>query len=623
MAEIYTKSVIKIGDETFRNLPAQVDRDQEVSYDANLKSQQALSTATDAKAKATEAKNAADAAQSTADAAQAKANEAKTAADTAQSTADAAQAAANTAQSTADSATGLATQVQGGLADALESKVVRYDETQLLSEDQMITARGNIEAAPITGTVRYDITQHLTDEQKTKAKTNIGVSTDIDTINDTLENKVVRADKKQNLSFEYQNQARTNINAVNSGEVTNAAKIYIRDYAVLYKEPFGGQTQTLTDAQQQKVRTAISAPNDADVVKVTPQTLTDEQKAQARTNIGAGTGGDGAVLYTQPQNLTDEQKAQARANIGAGTGGDGAVLYSQAQNLSDEQKVQARTNIGVEGAVLYSQAQTLTDEQKSQARTNIGANVDSRVTRDSSNPPSCSAVSAAMPYLITDPYTYFSDPAVAGINLVQAQKNAEKSMTNFGYYIDSQMIYQMSSTVVQNVDDYTVLDYTFDASANKNYDLHYFLIFNTAGIYGSNTYVDLALSAPESTSSYNTMVRLPITANTKLAAFGVHFDRSNKLIKPVVGICNDNSLTYSLVPSFANGYLTNTPSGTPDMHPYGYQPIENYRKIGVTTYPDYYQYIKKNLGYYFKLTFSSVNDDTKIIYKAGIYNYAG
>lgn len=552
MAEIYTKSVIQIGDETFRNLPAQVDRDQEVSYDANLKSQQAISTATDAQTKAIEAKAAADSAQTTANAAQAKAIEAKTAADTAQSTADAAQTAANTAQSAAntaqtaaneaydlaDSATELATQAQGELADALGSKVVRYDETQLLSEDQMLTARGNIEAAPITGTVRYDITQNLTDVQKTKARTNIGAGTPV-----TVDQNLIENSTNPVAGGAVYRETTTNRNAI-----TNLQGL-LMDFAQ-----------------------------------------------------------DSAVRYDMAQTLTDEQKAQARANIGAGTGGGGG---------------------STEGAVLYNQAQTLTDQQKSQARTNIDAGkqvtIDSKVTLASPNPPSCTAVSAAMPYIITDPYNYFNNRSVAGIHAVQAQTNAEKSMTKFGYYIDSNMIYQMSSTVVQNVDDYTVLNYTFDASANKNYDLHYFLIFNSAGIYGSNTYVDLALSAPDSTSSYNTMIRLPIKANAKLAAIGVHFDRSNKLIKPVIGICDDNYLSYSLVPSFANGFLTKIPHDTPNLTPYGYQPIENYRKVSFATSSTTgeYTYTKENLGYHFKLTFLSVNDDTNIIYKAGIYNYAG
>lgn len=516
MAEIYTKSVIKIGNETFRNLPAQVDRDQEVSYDANLKSQQAISTATDAKAKATEAKTAADAAQSTADAAQTKAND---------------------AYNLADSATGLATQVQGELTNALESKVVRYDETQLLSEDQMLTARGNIEAAPITGTVRYDITQHLTDEQKTKARTNIGAGVPITVDQNLIENST---------------------NPVAGGPV--------------YRE-----------------------------------NSTNREAIRNLQGLLMNFAQDSAVRYDMAQTLTDDQKAQARANIGAGTGGGGG---------------------SAEGAVLYDQAQNLTTAQKTQARTNIGAgtpvNIANKVTIASSNPPSCTAVSAAMPYLITDPYTYFNNKAIAGINVVEAQKNAEKSMTNFGYYIDSNMIYQMSSQVVQNVDDYAVLSYTFDASENKNYDLHYFLIFNSSSINGSNTYVDLALSAPESTSTYNTMIRLPIMANTKLAAVGVHFDRSNKLIKPVIGICNDNSLTYSLVPSFANGYLAIVPHATPNINPYSFQLIENYRKVSTSTSSttNEYTYTKKNLGYHFKLTFASVNDDTKIIYKAGIYNYA-
>ena len=344
MAEIYTKSVIKIGNETFRNLPAQVDRDQEVSYDANLKSQQAISTA---------------------NAAQAKANEAKTAADAAQETANAAQTKADEAYNLADSATELATEVQGELADALGSKVVRYDETQLLSEEQMITARGNIEAAPITGTVRYDINQSLTDAQKTKARTNIGAGTPV-----TVDQNLIENSTNPVAGGAVYRETTTNRNAI-----TNLQGL-LMDFA-----------------QDSAVRYDMA------------QTLTDEQKAQARANIGAGTGGgggstDGAVLYSQAQNLTDEQKAQARANIGAGTGGDGAVLYNQAQTLTYQQKSQARTNIDAAPAnldyVKYNGYQLLSATQKAQARKNI--NAASGFVNTNTNTPNINAIETKTVY---------------------------------------------------------------------------------------------------------------------------------------------------------------------------------------------------------------------------------
>ena len=552
MAEIYTKSVIQIGNETFRNLPAQVERDQEVSYDANLKSQQAISTATDAKAKATEAKAVADAAQTTANAAQAKANEAKTAADTAQSTADAAQAAANTAQSTADaaqtaantaqstadSATELATQVQGELADALGSKVVRYDETQLLSEDQMLTARGNIEAAPITGTVRYDITQHLTDEQKTKAKTNIGVNTDIDTINDTLENKVVRADKKQNLSTDYQSNARENINVMSSPIVQQNIANSVESHSVLFNEYYVGHTQTLTDAQQQKVRTAISAPNDADVVKVTPQTLTDEQKAQARANIGAGTGGGGGGGST-----------------------DGAVLYNQAQTLTDQQKSQARTNIDAAPAnidcVKYNSNQTLSDTQKEQA---------------------CKNINAAPGFVKTTTNT-------PNINAIETK----------------------------TVDDYTVLEYIFDArydAQNRyttNYDMTLFVIHNNQSLSSSNITATLyeGYVTASGNVTYDKVAEISVPGANKTFAIGCFRNYAYKLVQPVYSI-NATNLNCQVALGIANFNITES------------SPNTSY----ATPSPAAFDLIRRgpNNRINYKLVFSGINDDTTISRFGGFYN---
>ena len=336
MAEIYTKSVIQIGDETFRNLPAQVDRDQEVSYDANLKSQQAISTANAAQAKATEAKNAADAAQTTANAAQTKANEAKTVADTAQATADAAQTKANEAFNLADSATELATQVQGELADALGSKVVRYDETQLLSEEQMLTARGNIEAAPITGTVRYDINQSLTDEQKTKARTNIGAGTPVTVDQNLIENST---------------------NAVAGGPV-------YRETTTNRNAIINLQGLLMNFAQDSAVRYDMA------------QTLTDEQKQLARSNIGVTEQG---IVIDNELSTTSENPVQNRAitaqinliNTNVTNAQTVATNASGAahQALQNASTAQSRANVSVR----YDAQQVLTAAQEKQARGNISA----------------------------------------------------------------------------------------------------------------------------------------------------------------------------------------------------------------------------------------------------------
>ena len=474
MAEIYTKSVIKIGDETFRNLPAQVDRDQEVSYDANLKSQQAISTAT---------------------AAQAKAVEAKTAADAAQTTADAAQTAANTAQSTADAATELATEVQGELADALGSKVVRYDETQLLSEEQMITARGNIEAAPITGTVRYDINQSLTDEQKTKARTNIGAGTPVTVDQNLIENST---------------------NAVAGGPV--------------YRE-----TTTNRNA----------------IINLQGLLMNFAQ--------------DSAVRYDMAQTLTDDQKAQARANIGAGTGGgstEGAVLYNQAQNLTNLQKTQARTNIAAAPAnldyVKYDSNQTLSDTQKEQACKNI--NAASGFVKTTTNTPNINAIET------------------------------------------------------KTVNDYTVLEYIFDAqydSQNRyttNYDMTLFVIHNNQSLYSSNITATLYEGAVPKYGSitYNKVAEMLVPGTNKTFAIGCFRNYAYKLVQPIYSI-NATNLNCQVALGIANFNITESSSST------------SY----ATPSPAAFDLIDKgNNQIKYKLVFSGINDNTVISRFGGFYNYA-
>lgn len=469
MAEIYTKSVIKIGNETFRNLPAQVDRDQEVSYDANLKSQQAISTATDAKAKATEAKTAADAAQETANAAQTKADE---------------------AYNLADSATELATEVQGELADALGSKVVRYDETQLLSEEQMLTARSNIEAAPITGTVRYDINQSLTDAQKTKARTNIGAGTPV-----TVDQNLIENSTNPVAGGAVYRETTTNRNAI-----TNLQGL-LMDFAQ-----------------------------------------------------------DSAVRYDMAQTLTDEQKAQARANIGAGTGGDGAVLYNQAQTLTYQQKSQARTNIDAAPAnldyVKYNGYQSLSATQKAQARKNI--NAASGFVNTNTNTPNINAIET------------------------------------------------------KTVDDYTVLEYIFDAQYDaqkrytSNYDMTLFVIHNNQSLYSSNITATLYEGAVPSSGNitYNKVAEMLVPGTNKTFAIGCFRNYAHQLVQPVYSI-NATNLNCQVALGIANFNITESSSST------------SY----ATPSPAAFDLINKgNSQINYKLVFSGINDDTVISRFGGFYN---
>ena len=247
------------------------------------------------------------------------------------------------------------------IAERITSGIVRTDEIQHLDEQEKLTARTNISAAPSTS-VRYDATQVLTSEQKTTALENISAV-------DKRKNLdgFVRYDITQPMGDEAQRKARANIGAT-SLDITNI------NYVSFASE----------------------------------QNLSEAQKARARNNIGAGTGGgsaEGAVRYDVAQNLETAQKYQARQNIDAlssdyvndnfvaayqeqtlspafkanARGNIAAVSY-EAQSLTSEQQAQARANIGagtgsgsIDGAVRYDAAQSLTEQQKKQARDNIGA----------------------------------------------------------------------------------------------------------------------------------------------------------------------------------------------------------------------------------------------------------
>lgn len=180
-------------------------------------------------------------------------------------------------------------------------------------------------------------------------------------------------DRDQTLSGPEQQQARENIGA--------AATVDITPDAVLYNH-----AQTLTNTQRSQARDNIGAASSADAagtVKYTVQALTPTQQSQARANIGAAASTQviDAVLYDQVQSLTNAEKATARGNIDAAAVSDipaSPVLYS-AQTLTDAEKAQARTNIGAEeagtipeGVILYDTAQTLSAADQQQARENIG-----------------------------------------------------------------------------------------------------------------------------------------------------------------------------------------------------------------------------------------------------------
>lgn len=246
------------------------------------------------------------------------------------------------------------------IAERLTHGLVRTDENQQLDDQEKLTARTNIDAAPNT-CVRYDATQVLSSEQKTTALANISAVDKRLTLDG-----FVRYDMAQPMGDEAQRRARANIGAT-SLDITSI------NYVSFASE----------------------------------QNLSEAQKARARNNIGAGTGGgsaDGAVRYDEAQNLETAQKYQARQNIDATStnyvndnfvaayqrqqltptfkanarGNIAAVSY-EAQTLTTEQQAQARANIGVngggslDGAVRYDAAQDLTEDQKAQARNNIGA----------------------------------------------------------------------------------------------------------------------------------------------------------------------------------------------------------------------------------------------------------
>ena len=157
---------------------------------------------------------------------------------------------------------------------------------QQLTQDQQGIARSNIGAAPRIGVVYYNEAMALSDNYKTQARTNIGAAASEDL------SDVVRT-SAQTLTAAQQAQARTNISAASTADIPDVSDV-VRTSA-----------QSLTAAQQAQARTNISAASTSDLnntsqdlgllisglsnntVHLSAQSLTAAQQAQARTNIGA------------------------------------------------------------------------------------------------------------------------------------------------------------------------------------------------------------------------------------------------------------------------------------------------------------------------------------------------
>lgn len=243
---IYTESEVTINGVTYRNLPAQVHRNQSLS-------KQASEDATGAAQGISEAKAAAAQALTTAQAAQTTAGNAQTTATTAQNT-------ANTAKSEAESATALANAAQ---ADATNAVVTAANAEGLASTS-----------------VQYDSVQYLTDEQKQLARSNIGVTEQGVVIDDEL--STTSGNPVQNRAITAQ------INLINTN-VTNAQNT----------------ATSASEAAQQALQNASTAQSRADVsVRFdTSQNMNPIHKKNARDNINAKANSLGEVIASNITSL--------------------------------------------------------------------------------------------------------------------------------------------------------------------------------------------------------------------------------------------------------------------------------------------------------------------------------
>lgn len=219
---VYTDSEVTINGVTYRNLPAQVRRNQSLSEQASQDATGAAQGISEAKATAAEALTTAQAAQTAAAAAQTTATNAQNTANTAKSEAESATALANAAQADATNAV-----VTASNAEGLASTSVQYDSVQYLTDEQKQLARSNI------GVTEQGIV--IDDELSTtseKPVQNRAITAQINLINTNVTNAQSRAnvsvryDTSQVLTAAQEKQARDNISAkYNGGGQTLASNI--------------------------------------------------------------------------------------------------------------------------------------------------------------------------------------------------------------------------------------------------------------------------------------------------------------------------------------------------------------------------------------------------------------
>lgn len=255
---VYTDSEVIINGVTYRNLPAQVRRNQSLSEQASKDATGAAQGISEAKAAAAQALTTAQEAQSTAAAAQ--------------TTATNAQSTANTAKSEAESATALANAAQ---ADATNAVVTAANAEGLASTS-----------------VQYDSVQYLTDEQKQLARSNIGVTEQGIVIDDEL--STTSGNPVQNRAITAQ------INLINTN-VTNAQNTAT--------SASGAAQQALQNASAAQSRANVSVRYDAS------QVLTPAQEEQARDNISAKYNGGGQTLASNITTLNATATATFDADI--------------------------------------------------------------------------------------------------------------------------------------------------------------------------------------------------------------------------------------------------------------------------------------------------------------------
>ena len=243
---VYTDSEVTINGVTYRNLPAQVRRNQSLSEQASKDATGAAQGISEAKASAAQALTTAQAAQTTAAAAQ--------------TTASNAQSTANTAKSEAESATALANAAQ---ADATNAVVTAANAEGLASTS-----------------VQYDSVQYLTDEQKRLARSNIGVTEQGIVIDDEL--STTSENPVQNRAITAQ------INLINTN---------VTDAQTVATNASGAAQQALQNASAAQSRANVSVRYD------TSQDLSVIQEKQARDNINAKANSFGAVIATNITSL--------------------------------------------------------------------------------------------------------------------------------------------------------------------------------------------------------------------------------------------------------------------------------------------------------------------------------